>query len=95
MPFELPNVTEWTEIMGWTNSVTNNMWGIAILLSLFIVAFGVLRRSSNNEGALLGSMMITNISAVLFMSLGMIDGMVLVVTILGLIIAFVYYQFWG
>lgn len=95
MPFELPNITQFTEIYGWTNTITGGMWGITILLCIFVITFGVLRKSTNNEGALLGSMVLTNFSAFIFLSLGLIVGQVLLFTVLGLIIAFVYYQFWG
>jgi len=74
------------------NNASGGLFGILILVLIAFVLFGVMKRYNRNEDAFLGSMIITIVIALLMRSVNIITDGVMILMILGLIIAFIYYE---
>lgn len=84
-PYPNPNVTGYVELLQYTNTVTNNLFGLGLLLMIFIVSFLSLKIYTT-ERAFATASFITAMSSYFLAILGLIATIIVVVpTIMALI----------
>lgn len=75
------------DIMSYNNNVTGDVFGLTIVLMVFVLSFVVVSRNQQIESAIATSMFITFISAVLLASMTVINPTYIAWTIVGLAIS--------
>ena len=72
------NVTTWTELLQWSNQVTNYMMGNLIIFAIFSIAFITFIYVDKPEKAFAFSSFIATIMALLLSGIGIVSTFVLV-----------------
>lgn len=96
-PYNLVNVTNSTDMLGLfqaTNQLTNNTFGVLILLMIWFVVFIRLKMYSSKP-AMFAASFVTVLLAVMLFIMGMISQTILMMAIIILAVSFVLQMFDG
>jgi type II secretory pathway component PulF len=89
MVFRDPNMTSWYEIFHFANEVTDNAFGIFIILGVFIITFLALKNHPA-EKAFASSTFITAVIGIILRLMNIIDAYVMFICIIGAGISIVW-----
>jgi hypothetical protein len=81
------NITRVEDLFTHANSLTNDMFGVGLLLLIWVVAFTGFKGYYNSESAFASASFITAISSVILFGLEIVSATYLTITILLLVIA--------
>lgn len=74
------------------NTVTGGWFGILLIVVIEVILFGTMRLTAENHKAFLGSMIVTNLITLFFRALNIVPDGIMILMIVGLIVAFIYYE---
>jgi hypothetical protein len=82
MPYPNPNATDITGVLTYANTVTGGWFWVLIIISLFIMSFGVLIAYNDAKKSFAASSFLTTIFSMTLFILDLIQMNVLVITLL-------------
>ena len=88
MPSEM-NVTGWSGLLVWANTVTNNWFGNLILLTIWLIIMITLMFRDEPDKAFVTASFLTTLIALLFRGLGIIGELPLIIGIVMTAIGFI------
>lgn len=76
------NVTSIDEMLVYTNNVTEQLFGLTMLIVIFIISFSYMKQYYRTQECLVASSFITMISTILFFIIGIVPESYIIWTIL-------------
>ena len=91
--FPIPNVTGYVDLFTYSNEVTNNMFGLGILMIIFVVSF-VVSKNLPTEKAFSMACFTTTMTSYFLAILQLVSGeIILIMTLLTALSVFFLYRF--
>ena len=80
--FPEPNITGFVQAMDYANSVTNNAFGIGIIISFWIISFLIFAKRGGEENAFIAANFITLVIAMLMRAMEAIGDQAVVILLI-------------
>ena len=88
MTFAEPNITDMTDVLVYTNTVTDGLTGLVILLTIFVGA--TLTIPADYPTKIGGAAFITAMSSILFFIMNVVSEQVVIITVLCTAASFIF-----